>query len=157
MADNNLNNISVTEEKDNNLTDLQIYGIHTTVIKLLSKIRKYSILIQIQMDLLNKSHQIQPIMREIYQFEETKMIMDIREEFDMFHVFTKDKIVVKNAETLRSKFEQAINFVTTNMQTVDSILDKNYLEILDTFADRLKLITNDIASKSIFDEHFKLS
>lgn len=153
----NLNNVSVSEEKDDGLTDLQLYGIHTSVVKLLSKIRKYSILIQIQMDLLNKSHQIQPIMREIYQFEETKMIMDIREEFDMFYVFTKDKIVVKNVEIIRNKFEQAINFVTTNMQTVESILDKNYLEILDTFADRLKLITNDISSKSIFDEHFKLS
>lgn len=151
------NNIAISEEKDNNLTDLQVYGINTSIVKLLSKIRKYTILIQLQMDLLSKSHTIQPIMREIYQFEETKMIMDIREEFDMFYVFTKDKIIMKNIELLREKFEYAINFVTTNMQSVESILDKNYIEVLDTFADKLKLITDDIASKSIFDEHFKLS
>ena len=57
----------------------------------------------------------------------------------------------------REKFEQAIGFVTSNMGGIESVLDKNYIEILDTFLDKLKILSNDVASKSIFDEHFKLS
>ena len=101
----NTDTIKVSEDTEIGMTDLQIYGINAAVVKLLSKLRKYTILTQIQMELVNKSHQIQPLMREIYQFEETKMIMDIREEFDMFYVYTKDKYVIKNVEALRENFE----------------------------------------------------
>lgn len=152
----NLDSVAVTEEKNVGLTDLQIYGINSTVVRLLSKVRKYTILTQIHMNLANKPQQIQPIMRELYQFEETKMIMDIREEFDMFYVYTRDKTVVRNAEMLRERFEQAIAYVTTSMQSVTSVLDKNFNEILDTFTDQLQTLSSNIASKSIFDEHFKI-
>jgi hypothetical protein len=152
----NMETVAVTEEKEQGLSDLQIYGINATVVRLLSKVRKYTILTQVHMNLSNKPQQIQPMMREIYQFEETKMIMDIREEFDMFYVYTRDKFVIRNAEMLREKFEQSITFVTTNMQTVNSVLDKNFNEILDTFTDQLQVLSANIASKSIFDEHFKI-
>lgn len=158
MSENAMESVGVKSvDKEAGLTDLQVYGINASVVKLLSKVRKYTILSQIQMELVHKSHQIQPLMREIYQFEETKMIMEIREEFDMFYVYTKDKTIMKNVEMLREKFEHAIGFVTSNMGGIESVLDKNYLEILDTFLDKLRLLSNDIASKSIFDEHFKLS
>ena len=152
----NMDSVAVTEEKESGLTDLQIYGINATVVRLLSKVRKYTILTQIHMNLSNKPQQIQPMMREIYQFEETKMIMDIREEFDMFYVYTRDKTVVRNAEMLRERFEQSIAYVTTSMQSVTSVLDKNFNEILDTFTDQLQTLSSNIASKSIFDEHFKI-
>ena len=90
-----MDSVSVSEDKNSGMTDLQVYGINSTVVRLLSKVRKYTILTQIQMSLTNKPQQIQPIMREIYQFEETKMIMDIREEFDMFYVYTRDKMVMQ--------------------------------------------------------------
>jgi hypothetical protein len=151
-----MDSVSVSEDKNSGMTDLQIYGINATVVRLLSKVRKYTILTQIQMSLTNKPQQIQPIMREIYQFEETKMIMDIREEFDMFYVYTRDKIVIGNAEKLREKFEMAIKFVTTNMQTVESVVDKNFIEILDSFTDQLQILSSNIATKSIFDEHFRI-
>lgn len=157
MNNYSMDDVDVSVNKEVGLTDLQIYGINASVVRLLSKVRKYTILCQIQIDLIHKSHAIQPMMREIYQFEETKMIMDIREEFDMFYVYTKDKIIMKNIEMLREKFEQAIGFVTSNMGGIESVLDKNYIEILDTFLDKLKILSNDVASKSIFDEHFKLS
>ncbi len=152
----NLDEVAVGQHEDKGLTDLQIYGINSTVVRLLSKVRKYTILTQIQMGLLQKPPQIQPIMREIYQFEETQMIMDIREEFDMFYVYTRDKHVIHNAEMLREKFEQSIAYVTSNMQTVKSVLDKSFVEILDTFSDQLQILSASIASKSIFDEHFKI-
>lgn len=152
-----LNNVAVTEEKSDGMSDIQIYGINAAVVRLLSKVRKYTILTQIQMSLTHKPQQIQPIMREIYQFEETKMIMDIREEFDMFYVYTRDKSVIKNTEMLREKFEQAITYVTENMQNVNSVLDTSFIEILDTFTDKLQVLSNNIATKSIFDEHFKIS
>ncbi len=151
-----LSTVGVGTIDDKGLTDLQIYGINTTVVRLLSKVRKYTILTQIQMGLLQKPQQIQPIMREIYQYEETQMIMDIREEFDMFYVYTRDKHVIHNAEILRERFEQAISYVTTNMQTVKSVLDKGFVEILDTFCDQLQILSSSIASKSIFDENFKI-
>jgi hypothetical protein len=154
MSENiNMGDVSVTEE-NGGMTDLQIYGINGSIVKLLSKMRKYAILTQIQMELVNKPHNIQPIMREIYQFEETKMIMEIREEFDTFYVYTKDTIVLKNVEMLREKFEQSISFITSNMQQLNSILDKEYIEILDTFTDNLQQLSTAVASKSIFDEHF---
>jgi len=153
----NMDDVKISEKKEVGMTDLQIYGIKSTVITLLSKVRKYTLLTQIQMDLIKKSHQVQPIMREIYQFEETKMIMDIRADYDMFYVYATDKIVMKNVEMLREFFEQSIGFITTNMQTVNSILDKNYAEILDTFIDKLQHLSTNIATKSIFDEHFKIS
>lgn len=152
----NLDNVAVTQHDDKGLTDLQIYGINSTVVRLLSKVRKYTILTQIQMSLLQKPQQIQPIMREIYQYEETQMIMDIREEFDMFYVYTRDKHVIHNAEMLRERFEQAISYVTSNMQNVTSVLDKSFVEILDTFSDQLQVLSTSIATKSIFDEHFKI-
>lgn len=153
----NMNDVEVTEDIEQGMTDLQLYGINSTVIRLLSKIRKYTILTQIQMELVKKPHNIQPIMREIYQFEETKMIMDIREEFDMFYVYTKDKIVILNAESLREKFELTISFITSNMQNVESVLDKNFIEIMDSFSDQLGQLSTTIATKSIFDEHFKIN
>ncbi len=154
-----MDDINVTDDSNvsESMTDLQVYGINKIIVTLLSNIRKYTILSQIQLELKNKPNQIHPIMREIYQFREMEMIMDIRANFDTFYVYTKDKIVIKNVENLREKFEYAINFLTTNMQSVESVLDKNYVEILDTFSDRLKLLANDVATKSIFDEHFKLS
>lgn len=151
-----LDNVAVGTHDDKGLTDLQIYGINGTVVRLLSKVRKYTILTQIQIGLLQKPPQIQPLMREIYQFEETQMIMDIREEFDMFYVYTRDKHVIRNAELLRDRFEQAISYVTSNMQTITSVLDKGFVEILDTFSDQLQVLSASIATKSIFDEHFKI-
>jgi hypothetical protein len=150
----NLDDVSVTEQNDEGLTDLQIYGLNSTIVRLLSKLRKYIVLTQLQMDLVEKPHTVQPIMREMYQFEETKMIMDIREEFDMFRVYTSDKIIIKNVNSLREKFEQAISFVTTNMQNVGSVFDKDYTEILDAFADKLQQINIKITSKSILSENF---
>lgn len=155
---NNLDDIKVTENREDYLTDIQLYGINTAVVNLLSALRKYTILTQVQMELVNKSHNIQPLMREIYQFEEIKMVMDIRKEFDMFYVYAnKNKWVLKNSETLRKKFEQAITYITTNMQKINSVLDNSYTEILDTFCDMLQQISTNVASKSIFDEHFKIS
>jgi hypothetical protein len=64
--------------------------------------------------------------------------------------------VIGNAEKLREKFEMAIKFVTTNMQTVESVVDKNFIEILDSFTDQLQILSSNIATKSIFDEHFRI-
>lgn len=150
-------NVEVSENMEEGFTELQLYGINSTVVNLLSKLRKYTILTQVQMELVNKSHQIQPMMREIYQFEEIKMVMDIRKEFDMFYVYAnKNKYILKNSEILREKFEQAVGFITSNMQNVKSVIDNDYVEILDTFADRLQQISTTVATKSIFDEHFKI-
>lgn len=151
-----LNEVEVTEENklENSLTELQIYGVNTNTVRLLSKIRQYIVLTQIQMDLIGKSHSIQPIMREIYQFEETKMIMSIREEFDMFRAYTTDHIVLKNVNSIREKFEFAISFVTGNMQNVESVHDKNYVQILDTFADKLQNIASILTKKSVLNENF---
>lgn len=155
--DVNLDQVSVTDSKESAMTDLQIYGISSVVVRLLSKLRKYTILTKIQIELIHKPHQVQPVMREIYQFEETKMVMDIREEFDMFYVYGRDEIVNKNAEMLRENFEQSISFVTTNMMKIDgNTLGKEYAEILDSFADKLQQISTTLASKSIFDENYKL-
>lgn len=150
----NLDSVSVTEQTETELTELHMFGINSTTIRLLSKLRKYIVLTQIQMDLVEKSHAVQPIMREFYQFEETKMIMEIREEFDMFRVFTSDKLVIKNLNSIRENFEQAISFVTHHMQAVESVFDKNYVEILETFADRLQQINNKLTTKSILNENF---
>jgi len=158
MASQQNDSVEVSENMEESFTDVQLYGINSTVVNLLSKLRKYTILTQVQMELVNKSHQIQPLMREIYQFEEIKMVMDIRKEFDMFYVYAnKNKYILKNSEMLREKFEQAVGFITNNMQNVNSVLDKDYVEILDTFADRLQQISTTVAAKSIFDEHFKIS
>lgn len=158
MEQKNMDNVEVSDSDPIGLTDLQIYGINGSVVRLLSKVRKYTILTQIQMELVNKSHQIQPIMREIYQFDEIKMVMEIREEFDMFHVYTTDKCVCRNVDVIRDKFDNAISFVTTNMGGLKGgIMDKEYSEILDTFADMLQQIATTISQKSIFDEQFKIS
>jgi len=142
-----LNDVEVTEVDETGLTDLQLYGLNATSVRLLSKIRQYIVLTQIQIDLVDKSHSIQPIMREIYQFEETKTIMSIREEFDMFRVYTSDKIVTLNVNQIRERFEQSISFVTSNMQAVNSVYDKGYVQILDTFADKLQQVALTITSK----------
>jgi len=152
----NTDNVNVSEEKEQ-LTDLQLYGVSGAIVTLIGLLKKYTILAQIQADLQQKPPQAQPIMREIYQFEETKMIMDIRTQFDMVYVYTRDPIVVNNFTMIREAFEQAILFLTSNMQNVQSVLEKNYVEILDEFSDKLKVITDNLISKSIYDEHFKLS
>jgi len=152
----NMSDVSVGETKDEGLTDLQIYGISGTVVTLLGMIKKYSILAQIQKEILHKPPQSQHIMREIYQFEETKMIMDIRTQFDMVYVYTLDKTIVTNFQTLRDSFEQSVLFLTSNIQTVDSFADKNYIEILDEFADKLQALADTIATKSIYEAGFKL-
>lgn len=160
MTDKNIVNdaVEISEKNEESFTELQLYGINETVVNLLSKLRKYTILSQVQMELVKKSHNVQPLMREIYQFEEIKMIMDIRKDFDMFYVYaSKSKNVLKNSELLREKFEQAVGFITQNMQKIDSVLNTDYVEILDTFADRLQQISTSVATKSIFDEHFSVS
>ena len=154
----NMDSVNVSEGMDQEpLTDLQAYGISSAVVRLLGDLRKYMLLTQVQIDLQNKSHQIQPIMRELYQYEEMKMIMDIRTDLDMVYAYTNDKIVITNMEAIRNKFELSINFLSSNMMKVQSVLDKNYTEILDEFLDKLKMLTDDIATKSIYDKHFKLN
>ncbi len=155
----NMNDVQIgeeTKEKDN-LTDLQMYGISGAVVTLLGLIRKYTILSQIQKDLQQKPGQIQPMMREIYQFEETKMIMDIRTQFDMVYVYTLDTVIVNNFQIIRDSFENAIAYLTSNMQQVDSVMDKNYIEILDEFSDKLQAISTTISTKSIYESNFKMS
>jgi len=151
----NMEGVNVEENKEA-LTDLQEYNINGAVIKLLGDLRKYMILTQLQMDLQGKSHQIQPVMREMYQFEETKMIMDIRTDMDYVYGYTRDKIVITNMEKIRSKFEHAVNYLSSNMVEVSSVLEKSFTEILDSFLDMLKMLTDDISTKSIYDENFKL-
>ena len=153
----NMDNVQVGEEEKESLTDLQVYGVSGTIVTLLGMIKKYTILSQIQKDLSQKAPQAQPVMREFYQFEETKMIMDIRTQFDMVYVYTRDPIVVNNFQMIRDSFENAIAYLTGNMQEVTSILDQNYSEILDEFSDKLKVISDTITRKSIFDDHFKMN
>lgn len=153
----NMDNVAVQEEVETGLTDLQEYGISGILVTMLSNIRKYIILTQIQMELQNKSHQIQPIMREIYQFNETEKIMDIRANLDMVFVYTKDPVILNNFQMIRDKFENAISFLTNSMQKVTSVLDKNYIEILDEFTDKLQSLATDLATKSIYDTHYKIS
>jgi len=38
-----MDSVSVSEDKNSGMTDLQIYGINATVVRLLSKVRKYTI------------------------------------------------------------------------------------------------------------------
>lgn len=158
MTEENVNmaGVSIDENNKEQLTDLQEYGINSAIIRLLGDLRKYMILTQMQMDLKQKSHQVQPIMREIHQYEEVKMIMDIRTDLDYIHGYTRDKIILTNMESIRTKFESAIHYLTSNMVNVKSPLDKDFTEILDEFLDKLKMLTEDIATKSIYDEHFKL-
>lgn len=151
-----MDKVEVGQEPEEQMTDLQIYGISSTVVQLLGALRKYAILAQIQKDLQTKPAQAQPVMREFYQYEETKMIMDIRTQFDMVYVYTKDKIVLKNFDIIRTSFENAISFLTENMMNVTSVTDKNYVEILDEFADKIKHISDVMTRKSIFDESFKI-
>ena len=151
----NKEKIEVTEEKEA-LTDLQVYGVSTSIVTLIGLLKKYIMLTQIQNELQTKSTHIQPIMRELYQFEETKMIMDIRTQFDMVFVYTKDAIIITNYAKIREKFELAIKYLTSNMVDVKSVLDKNYSEILDEFCDKLKFITDAISQKSIYDEQFTI-
>ncbi len=151
----NMDNVGVEEEKEQ-LTDLQVYGISTSVVNLIGLLKKYILLTQIQKELQTKPVQIQPIMRELYQYRETESIMDIRTQFDMVFVYTKDPIVVANYNKVRESFELAVNYLTSNMVKVESVLDKNYGEILDEFCDKLKNITDAVSQRSIFDEQFKM-
>jgi hypothetical protein len=152
----NMDGVKVEEGGREPLTDLQEYGISSTIVKLLGDLRKYLLLTQVQIDLQQKSHQIQPIMRELYQYEEMKLIMDIRTDMDTVYAYTRDKIVITNMEVIRNKFENNINFLASNMGQVKSVLDKAYTDILDDFLEKMKKLTDDIATKSIYDEHFKL-
>lgn len=151
----NMDGVQVDEGKEP-ITDLQEYNINTAIVKLLGDLRKYMLLTQVQIDLQQKSHQIQPIMRELYQYEEMKLIMDIRTDMDMVYGYTRDKIVITNMESVRSKFEDAINYLSNSMVQVQSVLDKNYVEILDEFLDKIKMLTDDIARKSIYEDTFRL-
>lgn len=152
-----MEDVNVTEENEHKLSEAQIHGINSCVIKLISRVKQYTILTAIQMELVKKSHLVQPIMREFYQYEETKMVTEIREVLDMFYVYAAhDKIVMKNVGIIREKFEYAIGFVTNNMQRVSSVMDKDYMEILDSFADMLSTLIKHISSKPIFDAGFKI-
>lgn len=151
----NMDSVDVGEEKEQ-LTDLQVYGISTSIVNLIGQFKKYILLTQIQKELQSKPTQIQPIMRELYQYRETETIMDIRTQLDMVYVYTVDPIVVANYTKIREAFELAINYLTTNMQGVSSVLDKDYTEILDEFCDKLKDITDAVSKVSIFDDHFKI-
>lgn len=155
MSDIKMDEVDVSEEK-NQLTDLQVYGLSTSVVNLIGQLKKYILLTQIQKELQCKPVQIQPIMREIYQYRETETIMDIRTQLDMVFVYTNDKIVLNNYTKIRETFELAINYLTSNMINVKSVLDKDYNEILDEFCDKLKEITDAVAKISIFDEQFKI-
>lgn len=152
-----MNDVEVAEESEHQLSEAQIFGINSTVIVLLSRLKQYAMLTAVQMELTKKSHQIQPIMREIYQYEEMKNVTLIRESFDMFYVYAShDKIVIKNVGIIREKFEQAMMYVTSNMQKVESVMDKNYLEVLDSFADMITMIIKHASVKPIFSEDFKI-
>jgi len=157
-AESNTDNIEVTSENEHTLTEAQILGINTSIVRILSKLKQYSILIAIQMDLIKKSHNIQLIMREFYQYEETKVVTEIREILDMFYVYAAhDKIVMQNINIIRGKFEHAIEFVSTHVRTLTSFMDKNYSEILDTFSDMLAVLIEHISVKPIFDPNYKIS
>ena len=151
----NMGEVDITDDKEQ-LTDLQMYGISGSIVTLIGQLKKYIMLTQIQQELQTKPTQIQPIMRELYQFEETKMIMDIRTQFDMVFVYTKDAIVITNYGKVREAFELAINYLTSNMVNVKSVLDNSYSEILDEFCDKLKDIADAVSAKSIYDEQFKI-
>jgi hypothetical protein len=133
-----------------------MYGISGSIVTLIGLLKKYILLTQIQKELQTKPVQIQPIMRELYQYRETESIMDIRTQFDMVFVYTKDDIVIRNFGAIRESFELAINYLTTNMVEVQSVLDRNYSEILDEFCDKLKAITDAVSTRSIYDEKFKV-
>jgi hypothetical protein len=152
----NIGEVDITEEQNKQLTDLQVYGISTSIVNLIGQLKKYILLTQIQKELQAKPVQIQPIMREMYQYRETETIMDIRTQLDMVYVYTVDEIVVKNYTKIRESFELAINYLTSNMSQVKSVLDKDYTEILDEFCDKLKEIADSVSQKSIFDEQFKI-
>jgi len=143
-------------EKEEQLTDLQVYGISTSIVNLIGQLKKYILLTQIQRELQSKTVQVQPIMRELYQYRETETIMDIRTQLDMVFVFTTDKTILDNYSKIRKDFELAIHYLTNNMADVKSVLDEDYVEILDEFCDKLKRIVDVISSKSIFEKSFSL-
>jgi len=149
-------NIRVEETPNNQLTDLQVYGISSSIVTLIGYLKKYILLTQMLQELKNKSLQIQSLMREIYQFKETELIMDIRSQFDMVYVYTRDKTIINNFMMIRERFEQSIDYLTSNMLKINNIQDKNYNEILDEFCDKLKHLTDIVMTKSIFDENFKI-
>lgn len=152
----NMSGVDVNE-KDDQLTDLQVYGISTSVVTVIGQLKKYILLTQIQRELQTKTVQVQPIMRELYQYRETETIMDIRTQFDMVYVFTADKTIIANFSKIRESFELAIHYLTNNMASVKSVLDKDYIEILDEFCDKLKSLVDSISSKSIFEKSFSVS
>jgi len=152
----NMGGVDVSE-KEEQLTDLQVYGISTSIVNLIGQLKKYIMLTQIQRELQTKSVQIQPIMRELYQYRETESIMDIRTQMDMVYVFTSDKIILANYTKIRESFELAIHYLTNNMANVKSVLDKDYIEILDEFCDKLKSLVDAISSKSIFEKGFTVT
>jgi len=152
----NMGSVDISEN-DEQLTDLQVYGISTSVVNLIGQLKKYIMLTQIQRELQTKSVQIQPIMRELYQYRETESIMDIRTQLDMVFVFTSDKIIMANYAKIREAFELAIHYLTNNMIDVKSVLDKDYIEILDEFCDKLKSLVDAISSKSIFEKSFSVN
>lgn len=144
-------------ENDEQLTDLQVYGISTSVVNLIGQLKKYILLTQIQRELQTKSIQVQPVMRELYQYRETETIMDVRTQLDMVFVFTADKTILANYTKIRESFEMSIHYLTNNMANVKSVLDKDYVEILDEFCDKLKSLVDAISSRSIFDKSFSVN
>lgn len=146
-----MDDVNVSEINENSMTDLQIYGITSNVVHLLSNLRKYILLTQMQLDLVSKSYSLQPIMREIYQYREAELIMDIRANLDMVYVYTRDTIVLSNFDKIRNQFEMAVSYLGEHISKVHSITDKNYSEILDEFMEKLQSIATTIATKNIFE------
>lgn len=146
-----MDDVNVSEINENSMTDLQIYGITSNVVHLLSNLRKYILLTQMQLDLVSKSYSLQPIMREIYQYREAELIMDIRANLDMVYVYTRDTIVLSNFDKIRNQFEMAVSYLGEHISKVQSITDKNYSEILDEFMEKLQSIATTIATKNIFE------
>jgi len=149
-----MDGVNVSENQEEQLTDLQVYGISTSIVNLIGQLKKYIMLTQIQRELQTKTVQVQPIMRELYQYRETETIMDIRTQLDMVFVFTNDKVILENYTKIREAFELAIHYLTNNMANVKSVLDKDYTEILDEFCDKLKILVDSISARSIFEKGF---
>jgi len=150
----NLEDVSVSS-KDNTMTELQVYGITGTIVQLLNYLKKYIMLTQLQIDLVQKNYQVRNILKELYMYEETKLVMDIRSQLDMVYVYTTDDIVVENFQRIRNKFEDALSYLTSNMLEQGkegNLKDEDYISILEPFMNKLKRITEEISSKPIFEK-----
>jgi hypothetical protein len=148
--------VEVTHKEPYEFSELEVNGINSTIIHMIGLLKKYILLIQVQKELKTKPMQAQPVMRELYQYEEMKLIMDIRTMFDMVYAYTKNKQVITNFDKVRNSFEDAIYFITENMNKIKNIYDKNYEELLEEFSDKLRFIVETLTSVSIFKEEFQI-